>query len=59
MGSLERFERSGRISLQSLLKISHALGRLPEFDLLLQPPPAESIEAMELREQPRRQRGRK
>lgn len=59
MGSLERFERTGRISLHSLLKISYALGRLHEFELLLQPPPAESIEEMERREQPRRQRGRK
>ena len=57
-GSLERFERTGKISLQSLLKIFHALARLHEFDALLQPPPAQSIEDIERRQQPRRQRGR-
>ena len=58
LGSLERFERTGKISLQSLLKLSHALAALHEFDTLLQPPPADSIEELEQRQQPRRKRGR-
>jgi len=58
LGSLERFERTGKISLQSLLKISHALASLHEFDALLQSPPAESIEELEHRQHPRRKRGR-
>lgn len=34
--SLRRFESTGMISLESLLKISNALGRLDEFETLLQ-----------------------
>ena len=34
LGSLKRFEQTGQISLESLLKISFILGRLEEFDLL-------------------------
>lgn len=37
LGSLKRFERTGSISLESLLKIMHLLGRLSEFGPLLQP----------------------
>lgn len=33
-GSLKRFERTGQISLESLLKLSLALDVLEEFDLL-------------------------
>jgi len=36
LGSLKRFENSGRISLESLLKLAHLLGRLKEFENLLQ-----------------------
>ena len=36
LGSLKRFENSGRISLESLLKLVHLLGRLKEFENLLQ-----------------------
>ena len=35
LGSLKRFERTGKISLESLLKLMHLLGRLDEFDKLL------------------------
>nr|WP_320153908.1 helix-turn-helix transcriptional regulator [uncultured Draconibacterium sp.] len=35
LGSLKRFERTGRISLESLLKLMHLLGRLNEFDTIL------------------------
>jgi transcriptional regulator with XRE-family HTH domain len=37
LGSLKRFENSGKISLDSLLKLMHLLGRLNEFDNLLLP----------------------
>ena len=36
-GSIKRFERSGKISFESLLKIAEALGRLDEFETLLLP----------------------
>jgi len=35
LGSLKRFENTGKISLGSLLKLMHLLGRLNEFDNLL------------------------
>ena len=35
LGSLKRFENTGKISLESLLKLMHLLGRLNEFDQLL------------------------
>lgn len=34
-GSLKRFEHTGKISLESLLKLMHLLGRLEEIDHLL------------------------
>jgi transcriptional regulator with XRE-family HTH domain len=37
LGSLKRFENSGKISLESLLKMIHLLGRLNEFDNILLP----------------------
>jgi transcriptional regulator with XRE-family HTH domain len=36
LGSLKRFESSGKISLDSLLKLSHLLGRLGDFDKVLE-----------------------
>jgi len=35
LGSLKRFESSGKISLESLLKLVHLLGRLSDFDKVL------------------------
>jgi transcriptional regulator with XRE-family HTH domain len=35
LGSLKRFENTGKTSLDSLLKLMHLLGRLNEFDSLL------------------------
>ena len=59
LGSLRRFEASGRVSLQNLLKLAFALGRLDDFEDLLQPPPAASIAELEAAtERPSRQRGR-
>lgn len=36
-GSIKRFERSGQISFESLLKIAEALNRLTEFESILLP----------------------
>jgi len=59
VGSYRRFEASGKASLELLLKVSHALSRLEEFEQLLQPPPARSIEELEQRTaKPTRKRGR-
>lgn len=37
LGSLKRFESTGQISLESLLKIAMVLGRLDDFDQLFMP----------------------
>ena len=37
LGSIKRFESSGKISLESFLKLLHILDRLDEFDGLLMP----------------------
>lgn len=36
-GSIKRFERSGQVSFESLLKIAEVLGRLSEFENLILP----------------------
>jgi len=36
-GSIKRFERFGKISFESLLKIAEALSRLDDFETLLVP----------------------
>jgi transcriptional regulator with XRE-family HTH domain len=38
LGSIKRFEQSGQISLESLLKIAHLLGKLNDFESILNPP---------------------
>lgn len=45
LGSLKRFESTGQISLESLLKLAELLQRLPDFDLILKP--AENLDAIE------------
>lgn len=35
LGSLKRFELSGQISLESLLKLSQVLNRISDFELIL------------------------
>jgi transcriptional regulator with XRE-family HTH domain len=47
LASLRRFERTGLVSLQSLLKLSFTLGRLSDFDSILNPPKAASIRELE------------
>lgn len=46
LASLRRFEQTGQISMKGLLRLSFALGRLSDFDTLLVPPPASSIEEL-------------
>lgn len=59
LASLRRFEDSGRISLQNLLDLAFALNRLDDFDSLLHPPRAGSIDELEAAERrPARKRGR-
>ena len=59
LGSLRRFESTGKVSLRNLLQLALVLNRLDDFDTLLHPPPAHSIAELEARlEAPRRQRGR-
>jgi transcriptional regulator with XRE-family HTH domain len=36
LGSLKRFERTGQISLESLLKLAHLLNRLEDFENVFQ-----------------------
>ncbi|MDC0584715.1 helix-turn-helix domain-containing protein [Bacteroidales bacterium] len=36
LGSLKRFETTGQISLESLLKLAHLLNRLPDFKSVFQ-----------------------
>ena len=56
LGSLQRFERTGLISLQNLLKLVFTLDRLSDFDSILQPPPARTIAELE-RTPPKPKRG--
>lgn len=37
LGSLKRFERTGLISLESLLQLAHVLNRLQDFENILNP----------------------
>jgi transcriptional regulator with XRE-family HTH domain len=58
--SLKRFENNGLASLDLVLKVAQALGRLDSFADLLIPPPASTLAELERRISPRpRQRGRK
>lgn len=57
--SLKRFEQTGKASVELVLKLAHALGRLDEFGKFLQPPPARSMAELEQRAaKPVRKRGR-
>ncbi|MBL4849202.1 MAG: helix-turn-helix transcriptional regulator [Planctomycetes bacterium] len=59
--SLKRFETSGRVSLENLLKLCHALGRLSDWDELLRPLAARSLAELEQQStrRPTPKRGRK
>jgi transcriptional regulator with XRE-family HTH domain len=45
-GSIKRFERFGKISFESLLKIAEVLSRLNEFETLLLPTDNKRIEEL-------------
>jgi len=57
--TIRRYERTGRTSLENMLKLCHALGRLDEFADLLKAPPASSIDELAARtaSKPTRKRG--
>lgn len=56
LGSIKRFERSGEISLKSLIDIALALGCLEDFDVLfVDNAPRGSL--FEMREEKKRKRG--
>lgn len=59
-GALKKFERTGKISLESLLKIALVLGCLEDFMMPFQPPAPETLLSLDqLLNDKTRQRGRK
>lgn len=59
-GVLKKFERTGQISLESLLKLALTLGSMDDFDDLFKPDnPARSLSLDELIGTEERKRGRK
>jgi transcriptional regulator with XRE-family HTH domain len=59
-GSLKKFEQTGQISLESLLKLAVVLGRIDDFKMLFSPSPLTSALSLdELIEAKKRKRGRK
>ena len=57
LGSIQRFEQTGKVSLENLLNIAHALSALQEFQQLFTLPVAQTIKQLEEREKLRK-RGR-
>lgn len=58
--SLRRFETTGKASLELVLKVAHALGRLNEFETLFTPPKATTMAELEkMSVSPKRKRGSK
>ena len=57
VASLIRFEQTARISLENLLRLFSALGRLGEIEKLLLPPVAISIDDLEKKEDKISKRG--
>jgi len=57
--TVRRYEKTGNTSLQNLLRLCHALGRLDEFADLIKPPPASSVAELESQTEaaPMRKRG--
>ncbi len=49
LSSLKRFETTGKASVELVLRLAFALGRLDEFVAILQPPPAQSLADIEQR----------
>lgn len=60
LGVLKNFERTGKISIESLLKIALVLDALAEFSALFKPKPLESYPSLDqILKQKSRKRGRK
>lgn len=58
-GVIKKFERTGKVSLESLLKIALVLGCLEEFTSLFKPPPLQQATTLdELINEKKRKRGR-
>jgi len=55
--TLRRFEDTGKISLESFLKLMNALGRLDEMDFLLKPPSIQSFDELTRKMKPKPKRG--
>ena len=55
--SLRRFEQTGKISLESFLKLMSTFDRLFEMEKLLQPPAVKSIDDLETRKKKLPKRG--
>jgi transcriptional regulator with XRE-family HTH domain len=59
-GSLKKFEQTGQISLESLLKLAVILGRMDDFKTIFAPAPMTTALSLdELIKDEKRQRGRK
>ncbi len=58
LASYRRFESSGQITLERLLRVATVLDALPGFEALFEPPPARSLDELE-RRSARRRRGRR
>jgi transcriptional regulator with XRE-family HTH domain len=59
-GVIKKFERTGQISLESLLKLALTLGKLEKFKDLFDIEPLENITSLDqLLEEKKRKRGRK
>jgi transcriptional regulator with XRE-family HTH domain len=59
-GVLKKFERTGQISLESLLKLAVILGSLDDFETVFSPnKPEEALSLDELMKENLRKRGRK
>ena len=58
--TIRRYERTGKTSVENLLRLCHALGRLDEFEQLLRAPAFQSLAELEARESlSLRKRGRR
>lgn len=58
LGSLKRFEQTGQVSFESLLKIAVALKAAQDFMALFEPPEYQTLDEVLAEEKPKRQRGR-
>lgn len=58
LGSLKRFESTGQISLESLLKLAHAVNALSDFDEIFQENNSRQSLFLPYEEQKKRKRGK-